>query len=526
MARFAPAASVEVRSVGPDRLTAGFDGLDRLDFRSHRDIHGGLPPLSSGEVVQLAEQIDLRGRGGAAFPFARKVRAVIDSADRRRSPIVVVVNATEGEPASWKDKALLTRAPHLVLDGAALVARALDARDVVIGVADDGVGEYSVMQALSERRMPTATSVVTVPHRFISGEGGALVRGINGEIPIPPGRKVRASDSGVAGLPTLLSNAETYAQLAVAARLGPRGYSMIGMTGEPGTVLLTVNDAGTGTGGGGDRRATRAAARASTRSVVGGAPAEVTVVETPTGMPLREILGLCGVTAGQGVLLGGYHGKWITAEAAGRAEVSRAGLTAVGGTLGAGIVVPLAEGVCPLGEAARIVQYLAGQSAGQCGPCRLGLPDVARAFASLADGSGGSQAVQVLRSCTGAVRGRGACSHPDGTARFVISALDAFAEDVASHLHGDGCGRPVRGVLPLPGTLHTGQRLAVDWTRCDGHGLCAQVVPELIRLDGNGFPSFPDAPVPSWLEQGARKAVGVCPALALRVTGDAGPRGR
>ena len=93
----------------------------------------------------------------------------------------------------------------------------------MIGVADDGIGERSLAAALAERRMPVPTRIVTVPHRFISGEGGALVRGINGEAHIPPGRKVRSSDNGVGGLPTLLSNAETYSQLAIAARLGPCG---------------------------------------------------------------------------------------------------------------------------------------------------------------------------------------------------------------------------------------------------------------------------------------------------------------
>ncbi len=489
---------IRVRTIGPARLTAAFGNFARLDYPTHQEVHGGFRALSSADLVELAERIELRGRGGAAFPFARKVRAVLDSADRRGSGTVVVVNATEGEPASWKDKALLTRAPHLVLDGAALAAWALAAQNVIIGVADDGITGDSVMQALAERRMPTSTSVVTVPHRFISGEGGALVRGINGEIPIPPGRKVRASDSGVGGLPTLLSNAETYAQLAVAARLGPRGYSAVGTPKEPGTVLLTVNGAG---------------------------PLP-TVVETPTGVPLREVLRACGTTAGQGVLVGGFHGKWITPEAADSVEVSRASLKAAGGTLGAGIIVPLGEGTCPLGEATRVVQYLAGQSAGQCGPCRLGLPDVARAFASLASGSGGSGVIDTIRAAAGAVRGRGACSHPDGTSRFVLSALDTFTDDIAAHVLHDGCGRPVKGVLPLPGAEHTGKRLAVDWTRCDGHGLCAHVVPELIRLDGNGFPSFPDTPVPAWLEPDVRKAVNICPALALRVTGDSPRRGR
>ncbi|HEX8626814.1 MAG TPA: NADH-ubiquinone oxidoreductase-F iron-sulfur binding region domain-containing protein [Catenuloplanes sp.] len=478
-----------VTAIGEPRLTAGFDDFGRLDLLAHEDVHGGFAALTTGELIGLADRIELRGRGGAGFPFARKVRAVLDSSQRQDLPPVVVVNATEGEPAAWKDKALLTRGPHLILDGAAIAAAALDAEEIVVGIADDGVGEASLAAALAERRMPVPTRIVSVPHRFISGEGGAMIRGINGLEHIPPGTKVRASDTGVDQLPTLLSNAETYAQLAIAARLGPYEYNEIGTEDEPGTVLLSVTGSAT-------------------------APA---VVECPTGTPLAEVLALCGTPKIQGVLTGGFHGKWISPESAARAEVSRKGLKAVGGTLGAGIVVPVGFETCLLGECTQVVQYLAAESAGQCGPCRLGLPDLARAMAGTASGSSGTDAV---RAAAGVVRGRGACSHPDGTAGFAISALEVFAEEVAAHAHRDGCGRQVKGVLPMPVFTDggSGRRLAVDWARCDGHGLCAHIAPELIRLDGNGFPSFPKTPVPPWLEVGARKAINMCPALALRLT--------
>jgi ferredoxin len=343
--------------------------------------------------------------------------------------------------------------------------------------------------------MPVPTRIVTVPHRFISGEGGALVRGINGEANIPPGVKVRASDTGVRGLPTLLSNAETYSQLAIAARVGPQGYATVGTSDEPGTVMLTV----------------------------GGSATQPRVVECPTGVPLKEVLRVCGAPTGQGVLVGGFHGKWITPEAAAQAEVSRKSLTDVGGTLGAGIIIPLGDDTCAMGEVARVMQYMAGESAGQCGPCRLGLPDLAVTVSAIANGVGGPDGV---RAAAAVVRGRGACSHPDGTARFALSALEAFAEDVAEHALRDGCGRPVKGVLPLPivGVIGT-KRLSVDWTRCDGHGLCAHILPEVIRLDGNGYPAIPDMPVPTWLEPEARKAINMCPALALRMTEEA-PKGR
>jgi NADH:ubiquinone oxidoreductase subunit F (NADH-binding)/ferredoxin len=485
------AAVTAVGCIGPARLTAGFDAYRRLDLWAQTEVYGDLDLVSYGELVRIADQIRLQGRGGAGFPFARKLTAVAESARRRSLPTVVVVNATEGEPAAWKDKMLLNRAPHLVIDGAALVASALRAREIVFGIADDGVAGDSLLAALRERQhLPAPPRVVTVPHRFLSGEGGALVRGINGEAHIPPGKKVRASDSGVDGLPTLLSNAETFAQLAVAVSIGVEEYTRVGLPEEPGTVLLTVS----------------------------GSARQPSVIETPTGVPLKEVLRICGATPGQGVLTGGYHGRWITPEAASQAEVSRRGFAEVGGALGAGIIIPLGDDTCPLGEVARVMHYLAAESAGQCGPCRLGMPEMARLVNSVLDGTGSPDAVHAV---AGATKGRGACSHPDGTARFALSALETFVEDVSAHLYHNGCGRPVKGVLPIPEGPDDGganHRLEVDWSRCDGHGLCAHILPEMVRLDSNGFPAFPGAPVPAWLEPQARRAVDMCPALALRLT--------
>ncbi|TDB70134.1 MULTISPECIES: NADH-quinone oxidoreductase subunit NuoF family protein [unclassified Micromonospora] len=476
-----------VACIGEPRLTAGFAEFGRLDLVAHEMVHGPIGPMEPSNLLRLAESIQLKGKGGAGFPFFTKLKAVLDSCKRQDLPAVVVVNATEGEPASWKDKVLLTRAPHLILDGAALAAYALDAEEIVLCVADDLVGLDSLTEALQERRMPVPTGIVTVPHRFVSGEGGALVNGINGLPHIPPGTKKRSSDSGVRNLPTLLSNAETYAQVAIAARLGPYEYAALGTDDEPGTVLLTVT----------------------------GQAKRPAVVECAAGTPLREILDLCEVPDGPGILTGGYHGRWITPEAADKALVSRAGLTAVGGTLGAGIIVPLGRDTCPLGEAAQVVRYLAGESSGQCGPCKRGLPDLARAVDLAVSGSA---PVEVVRAAAGDVKGRGACSHPDGTSRFALSAMEVFGDDLKLHTTGEGCGKRVKGVMGLPGAPDPDpKKLALDWSRCDGHGLCAHVVPDFIRLDQNGYPAFPATPVPTWLKEGAMKAVKVCPALALRL---------
>ncbi|MCW2912288.1 MAG: dehydrogenase [Actinomycetia bacterium] len=479
----------DVLHIGPARLFQGLDRLQRLDLDGHRKFHRVLPDFSFRELVALAESVDLRGRGGAAFPFARKLQAVDSAVRRRDSPAVVLVNATEGEPASAKDKVLLARAPHLVLNGAMLAVRALNASELVIGVTDGGPPERSIRAAVKEVGRAGFVRVVHLPERFITGEGGALVRGVNGLEPIPPGRKVRAAESGVNGLPTLLSNAETFAQLAMLAELGTKGYRDIGTQEEPGTVLLTVS----------------------------GAAGKRTVVEAPSGVPLLDVLRRCGVGVGQGVMIGGYHGAWLTPVGAANARVSRAAMAEAGATLGAGIVVPLDEGTCPLGEVARVADYLGAESAGQCGPCRLGLPAIARSFSALAAGKSGGEALSAIQQGSSVVRGRGACHHPDGTTRFLLSAVDVFSDDVATHLARGSCGRPVRKLLPVPGEQDedSGLQLTVDWSRCAGHGLCGHLVPELIKLDPYGYPMLTDAQVPTRSLWDARQAAEMCPALAL-----------
>lgn len=497
-----------VLSLGPPRLLAGLDRAARLDRSAHLSVHGSLPGHTEEQLAALAEAVALRGRGGAGFPFAQKLRAVGRTAQRRGARPAVVVNGCEGDPACRKDAVLLGRAPHLVLDGALLAAAALGAGSVVVGVTR-ATAEASVREALAERGLTdrhgrpgrglsVRARVVRLPERLVSGESSALLRAADGGPPLPPGRHGRASREGLGGAPTLLSNAETYAQLALAARLGAEGYAAAGTVGEPGTVLLTVS----------------------------GAVPEPQVVEAPSGVPLASVLAACGAApAPQAVLTGGYHGAWLDAATAAAAPVSYEGLAARGGALGAGAVLPLPADTCPLGETVRVAHWLAAESAGQCGPCRLGLPTLAGALADVTAG-GGQGALEAVREAAGAVRGRGACGHPDGAARFVLSALAAFTDDLAAHVLGAGCGRPTAGVLPLPvsggpdavtGAPRRVERLAVDWTLCKGHGLCADLLPQLVRTGPDGYPALADAGVPDHLRDRAQRAVRRCPALALRL---------
>src|SRR5437868_1251435 len=159
-------STIAVTNIGGSRLTLGFDRFDRVDLDRHLAVHGKLRAPALDDIVRMAEQVDLRGRGGAGFPFARKLMAVAarvnyPGSDDTMLPgekrgvrgssedVVVVVNGAEGEPGSAKDKVLLGRAPHLVLDGAQIAASALGTQRIVVAVEDDEAAR-SIRAAIAE----------------------------------------------------------------------------------------------------------------------------------------------------------------------------------------------------------------------------------------------------------------------------------------------------------------------------------------------------------------------------------------
>jgi len=378
-------------------------------LEEHRVTWQAPPMVSAAGLVADLRKIRLLGRGGAHFPFARKLATALDSGRKRE----VVVNAAESEPASAKDSALMTTAPHLVLDGADVVARALKARTVrVVVPADRPAVAEAVRKAVAERdaaRSAVRHQVYVSDGGFVGGQRQAVMELIEGRENLPVTAWQPEAESGVFGRPTLLSNAETFAQVAALCALGVGTYGRAGTPHEPGTMLLTV--AGDGPGG--------------------------VVLEVPIGEPLAVVLHRCGYDPDMPALIGGYHGTWLPAHEVARRRLSDEDLATVGGTLGCGAVLPLSPSACPVALTAQIVEYLAGSSARRCGPCTKGLPELARALTALATG-GGMAASARMAEVAGLVRDRGACAHPDGTVRLVRSMLTAFPTEVAAHERG-GC---------------------------------------------------------------------------------------
>lgn len=172
------------------------------------------------------------------------------------------------------------------------------------------------------------------------------------------------------------------------------------------------------------------------------------VYEIELGTTLEDLLRLAGGTSEplRALLVGGYFGSWLDADALDLPLLDSA-LAPHGASLGARAIVALPKDACGVVETARVARYLADQSAGQCGPCVYGLESIAGALAQLAQGKRDVRGD--LRRWVDLVRGRGACNHPDGAARFVASALDCFVDEVERHL-GGRCRAGGRSVLPLP----------------------------------------------------------------------------
>ena len=365
---------------------------------AHRDRLGPAPKPRAEALVEMAREVDLRGRGGAGFPVAIK----LSTAARRRA--VVVVNAAEGEPASHKDAALITCSPHVVLDGVAAVAHALRTREVHIAVPSELPSIRRVVEKALRERATAGERLDVRLHdaapRFVAGQAQAVLQLLAGRENLPVTAWQPEAVSGHRRRPTLLSNAETFAHIGHLARVGSQGYAAHGTIDEPGTTLLTLRGDGV----------------------------DAQVREVAYGTLLADVLDEAEMA--RPLLLGGYHGTWLRPAQLRGLAVSRNDIAAAGATLGAGVILPLAEGRCPLVRTAALVDYLAGQSAGRCGPCRNGLPAMALAVGALVHRGGPVRRVEEL---CGLVVRRGACAHPDGTARLVISMLRAFPEEVDSH---------------------------------------------------------------------------------------------
>jgi NADH:ubiquinone oxidoreductase subunit F (NADH-binding) len=316
-----------------------------------------------------------------------------------------------------------------------LAAVAVGAKQVTVCVHRDAHGLAEVQAAIAERRAAgwgrhgVRITAMSSPRWYVSADATALARFVGGG-PAKP-RAISAYQQGVKGRPTMVSNAETFAHLTLIARYGASWFRQVGTPQAPGTWLVTLS----------------------------GAVVRPGVYEVPVGASAADLVARAGgvTEPWQAILLGGYCGTWFPAPEFMDRALDPESLRAGGAFLGAGIVVGLPAQACGLAETARVVGWLAAQSARQCGPCFLGTPAIAKELAGLTWRQD-HRAASRVRFAMAMVHRRGACSHPDGIASITASALRVFGDDIRAHLATGGCAWLSRTpTLPVPPPLRRGE---------------------------------------------------------------------
>lgn len=388
------ALPASAQSIPPGRLLRARVGAD---LQAHHAAWGQLP--AGVDLSTELHRSGLTGRGGGAFPAARKVAAL------EAAPRLIVGNASEGEPLSAKDGALLRDAPHLVFDGLRALGDALAPRARLVLIAHPR-SVAAAEQARAARPDRARFEVRAGRDAFVAGEASAVVSQARGGRGLPTDHRYRLTSSAHKGGPVLVFNAETLAHLALIARFGGDWFREAGTAADPGTRLFTL------------------ATETGPRSVL----------ELPGGSTPRAVLAAGGFDADSttAALIGGYHGEWIGSEPFDLPLTTGREAGSLGA--GAGVLLALQGTACPLQVTADIVAYLAAQSARQCGPCTAGLPRLSAQVQALARGVRGA-AIGIAQQAE-LVAGRGACHHPDGTARLARSAARVFAAEASAHASG------------------------------------------------------------------------------------------
>ena len=360
-------------------------------------------------LIDVVEASGLRGRGGAAFPTAIKLRSVAAAAHPRH----VVANGEEGEPASVKDRWLLRTRPHLVIDGTLRVAGAVGASQTWVYVSD-ALSAESIRDALVELApTPVPVQVVEVEPGYVAGEETAVVRAINGGPAKPTDKPPRPFEIGVNGEPTLVCNVETLAHLSLIATEGVEAFTAVGTERSPGTALLTI---------------------AGAFNLPG-------LYEVELGTPLRQVAAAAGGLVGdpRAFLMGGFFAGMLSARAL-DLPVAYDELAATGSGLGCGAIIAIADEDCPVAAAARIMAYFARANAGQCGPCIKGTEAMAAALRRAALGEPRDDDCDRLRGWSVSLRGRGSCGTLDGATNVVSTLMREFPRELESH-GTSGCTR-------------------------------------------------------------------------------------
>ena len=407
--------------------------------------------LGPAGTIDVVRRSGLRGRGGAGFPTGRKWQSIGDAGSSLR---YVVCNGAEGEPSTFKDRALMRTNPYQLIEGLLIAAFAVGAESVYVASKATFPTELDrVTRAAVEMQDAgicgeCEINVVAGPSDYLYGEETALLEVIEGRSALPrlfppyqhglfasdiatgwEGSAPQIGSDGPTANPTLVNNVETLSNVPAILARGVDWFRSRGTPESPGTIICTV---------------------------VGDVVAP-DVGEVELGTRLGDVIEAVGSGVGAGrsvkAVLPGVAAPFVTDMSI---PVSYEGFERAGSAMGAGGYQVLDDTACMVGAALAASRFLADESCGQCPPCKLGSTEITRLLERLEAGTGDTRDVEALGQWVRRVSDGNRCYLAVQEQLVVGSALTTFVDEVAAHVAHGRCPLPRPVVLPRLIDLHDG----------------------------------------------------------------------
>jgi NADH-quinone oxidoreductase subunit F len=411
---------------GPALVLEGYEGTPLVDLDSYRAVGGYAQlakarALSPQEVTQQIIDSNLRGRGGAFFPTGRKA-SFIPTPDRVAKPIYITVNADESEPGTFKDREIMLKVPHRLIEGCLIAAHAIQSKHVFIYIRGEYSEEYRVLStALSEARAAGLLGDVALTiHRgagaYICGEETALLESLEGKRGQPRSKPPFPAIQGLYASPTLINNVESVTNMPIVLEVGPQRYAQIGAPPDStGTRLFCLS----------------------------GNVARPGVYEAPHGITTRHLLYEIGGGIPDGrelkaVMVGGSSFPVMTPNEL-DTKLDANSLGERGLFIGSGVICALDDRTCIVQFALRVAQFYMHESCGKCTPCRVGTRWLVQILRAVESGTATEHDLDVLLDVCDRIIGKCLCVLGDSAAMPVASCVTKFRGEFRQHLAEGGC---------------------------------------------------------------------------------------
>jgi NADH-quinone oxidoreductase subunit F len=426
-------------------LLAHADERD-LTKRAEYEAVGGYRSLRTAlgmEGEKIVEELlasGVRGRGGAGFPMGRKASFIPKPGDSPK-PIYLTVNADESEPGTFKDRELMLRIPHAVIEGIVITCYAIGADTAFVYLRGEYLEEFDVMKAaLAEAQdagyvganvAGSETSVTIVIHRgagaYICGEETALLESLEGKRGQPRSKPPFPAISGVYASPTLINNVETIATVPTVIEMGGAKYAELGVENSAGTRLFSLSG-----------------------NVANGGNYELEL-----GTPLRTLIydlggGIPDGRALKAIIPGGSSVPVLTADEV-DTPLDFDSMAAAGTMLGSGAVIVIDDRACMVQLGLRVAQFYMHESCGKCTPCREGTRWMVQILRKLEAGEAEQGELDLLLNVCDRILGNCLCPLGDAAAMPIASYVAKFREEYQRHIDEGGC--PFGGESSLAGVM-------------------------------------------------------------------------